>query len=605
MVATTDVQLFANNKSATLNNDVAVPDTSLVLTAGQGAAFPSPAAGQFFAVTIQSTITGAYEVGYCTVRSGDVLNVERAQEGTTAQAFLAASSVVQMRLTKGSLERLQNQGPAGTVAVTGNWTFDPRITIHESLGVANERTVEFLHDASALTCQFLSDAGVPGSIPFLNVTHVLGDPLDTEMRATNSISLVSATTQLLGEIANITGGVSFLSEVAAAQITSNQNNYSPTSMANVHLLVLTSDAARSITGFATGTPGRSLDLKNNGSFAITLVNESVSSIAANRFSFPYGSIVIQPAETIHLAYNGLANRWNYLFSTTYFGQGVPFLPEDTVPDAAADYVLTYDISATAPKKVKLSNLTIGLGGSVGTLSAEILADTPLGYWKLDEASGNFADSSGNGRTMTATTAGLAPSYRYGAWAPRETTKYAFFPSNGSGGTRSDTCGLTIPADANWTFECIGVITQTSAVNGFFGIGGVTEVAADNYQVRARTVAATGVLGAYWENGAGVDNNVNGLVAKLLVAGIPQHLVWVKDGTANTLTLYINGILVDLISYSTEPTGGSAATSQVGANDVSGTTNGPVGMAHAALYATALTSARVRAHAQAAGFLVAA
>jgi len=47
-----------------------------------------------------------------------------------------------------------------------------------------------------------------------------------------------------------------------------------------------------------------------------------------------------------------------------------------------------------------------------------MADSPIAYWKLDEASGNFADSSGNSRTMTA--AGT-PMYRYGAWVPRETT----------------------------------------------------------------------------------------------------------------------------------------------------------------------------------------
>lgn len=31
---------------------------------------------------------------------------------------------------------------------------------------------------------------------------------------------------------------------------------------------------------------------------------------------------------------------------------------------------------------------------------EVLADTPLAYWKLDEAAGAFADSSGNGKTLT-------------------------------------------------------------------------------------------------------------------------------------------------------------------------------------------------------------
>jgi hypothetical protein len=40
-------------------------------------------------------------------------------------------------------------------------------------------------------------------------------------------------------------------------------------------------------------------------------------------------------------------------------------------------------------------------------SSEVLADSPWGYWKTDEASGSLADSSGNGRTMTVTG---APTY---------------------------------------------------------------------------------------------------------------------------------------------------------------------------------------------------
>jgi hypothetical protein len=37
-----------------------------------------------------------------------------------------------------------------------------------------------------------------------------------------------------------------------------------------------------------------------------------------------------------------------------------------------------------------------------TYDSEVAADSPWGYWKTDEASGNLADSSGNSRTMTVT-----------------------------------------------------------------------------------------------------------------------------------------------------------------------------------------------------------
>lgn len=41
-----------------------------------------------------------------------------------------------------------------------------------------------------------------------------------------------------------------------------------------------------------------------------------------------------------------------------------------------------------------------MGRRGGAYSAAVLADSPLAYWRLGEASGNFADSSGNGRTAT-------------------------------------------------------------------------------------------------------------------------------------------------------------------------------------------------------------
>lgn len=349
MVATTDIQLFANNKSATLNNDVAVPDTSLVLTAGQGAAFPSPAAGQFFAVTVQSTISGAFEVCYCTARAGDVLSVERAQEGTTAQVFLAASSVVQMRLTKGTMEKLvqrhytgadsgkflqvQADGetlpvdgsggadPAGTVAVTGSWTFDPRITIYNHLDLAGERRVEFLHETSSITMQFTDDAGIPGTIPFFYATRVGSDTLDIELRATNSIGLVSGTVQLLGESNVLDGGVYLYNALSPPQLTSNQDDYSPTLMSLAALLRLTTSALWSISGFATGSNGRYLDVTNIGTSGILFLNESGSSIAANRFKFGY-NILLPAGESLHLLYDGGSARWRALNGFLYADSSV-------------------------------------------------------------------------------------------------------------------------------------------------------------------------------------------------------------------------------------------------------------------------------------------
>lgn len=105
MVAVTDVILFANNKAASLNADVLAGDGSIVLAAGEGAGFPTPTTGQFFAVTLHNTSNGDIEICYCTSRVGDVLGLTRAQEGTTALGFPSAYTTVQMRPTKGILEK--------------------------------------------------------------------------------------------------------------------------------------------------------------------------------------------------------------------------------------------------------------------------------------------------------------------------------------------------------------------------------------------------------------------------------------------------------------------------------------------------------------------
>lgn len=53
------------------------------------------------------------------------------------------------------------------------------------------------------------------------------------------------------------------------------------------------------------------------------------------------------------------------------------LTEDSTPDASADYTLTYDTSATAPKKVRLSNLASGI--PVGAVTSYAGTSAPSGW----------------------------------------------------------------------------------------------------------------------------------------------------------------------------------------------------------------------------------
>jgi hypothetical protein len=84
-----DVFLFADNARSTLAAPIGPSATTITLAPGTGALFPSPGAGQQFALSLNDASTHlSYEIVYCTHRSTDTLTVIRAQEGTSALSWL-------------------------------------------------------------------------------------------------------------------------------------------------------------------------------------------------------------------------------------------------------------------------------------------------------------------------------------------------------------------------------------------------------------------------------------------------------------------------------------------------------------------------------------
>lgn len=92
------ILLFANNAVSTLSSPINAAAVAVQLAAGDGAKFPNPSVGQeFFKLTLVDQATGLLtEIVNCTQRVGDVLTIVRAQEGTTAQAWLAGDSAKNM-----------------------------------------------------------------------------------------------------------------------------------------------------------------------------------------------------------------------------------------------------------------------------------------------------------------------------------------------------------------------------------------------------------------------------------------------------------------------------------------------------------------------------
>lgn len=102
--------VFTNNASSLLAASITDSDLSLQVASGEGALFPSPGASEYFVIALVNS-DGDLEICHCTSRTGDLLTIERAKEGTTAQAWTNGQARVELRLTAGVMgELLQKAG---------------------------------------------------------------------------------------------------------------------------------------------------------------------------------------------------------------------------------------------------------------------------------------------------------------------------------------------------------------------------------------------------------------------------------------------------------------------------------------------------------------
>ena len=120
---TVPMMLFANNASSRLPQPIGASDTSILITTGDGAKFPTPIGdgSDWFTVTIEDKRSGQLEICKCTARGFDTLTLERGQEGTVGQAF-EVGATVSNRLTASTMDFLAHagaQGPQGEVGPVG------------------------------------------------------------------------------------------------------------------------------------------------------------------------------------------------------------------------------------------------------------------------------------------------------------------------------------------------------------------------------------------------------------------------------------------------------------------------------------------------------
>lgn len=95
---------FTNNASATLAASITSTQTSVSLTTGQGALFPTLTAPDYFYVTFSDSANNL-EIAKVTARTGDTLTVSRGQDGTVGRTF-SAGDKCELRFTAAGITDL-------------------------------------------------------------------------------------------------------------------------------------------------------------------------------------------------------------------------------------------------------------------------------------------------------------------------------------------------------------------------------------------------------------------------------------------------------------------------------------------------------------------
>ena len=130
------LNLFTNNAATTLASSILVGATSLTVTAGQGALFPTLAGSAYFYCTLSNTAGTTIEIVKVTARSTDTFTIVRAQDNTTASAF-SAGDKVELRLTAIDLQNFPQLDSTNTFASAQTFSSAPIITPLSGLLKAN------------------------------------------------------------------------------------------------------------------------------------------------------------------------------------------------------------------------------------------------------------------------------------------------------------------------------------------------------------------------------------------------------------------------------------------------------------------------------------
>lgn len=162
------------------------------------------------------------------------------------------------------------------------------------------------------------------------------------MKKLFTVILLSASIALCHAQINIPRTQNFQNDISlqgdiTITIAADQDNWAPTGFSACTGIRLSCASGDTITGMAAGTDGRIITIYNVGSHPITILSQSDSSTAANRFKFSIGNLRIPVDGSASFIYDETTDRWRLNAATTNYSSYVIHLTQTstTAPTVAA------------------------------------------------------------------------------------------------------------------------------------------------------------------------------------------------------------------------------------------------------------------------------
>lgn len=254
------------------------------------------------------------------------------------------------------------------------------------------------------------------------------------------------------------------------------------------------------------------------------------------------SRALSSSEVYSLYNSGVGIQYPFQVASSTFGvvygtnsaQPIPF-DRSTIPTFATSTATTSIDLTSAPTTLDFSMVfaspvgRISSGNSTSYTASVIATSSIVGYYKLDESSGNPSDSSSNAKTLTNT--GTV------AYTPGKINNSAVFnSSNKRLGRTTDNMGYTTTSSNTWSFW-----VNPTTLSGYMF---------DNYtQSGGQRRAIVYIDGSASKFRTWLSGTDNAAVGPTIATGNWYHVALVNS--AGTYTLYVNGV-----SYGTQGSGTS-------------------------------------------------